>query len=330
MVSREWCQALPKVELHVHFEGSVRPETVLALAKRHDMPLPADTVEGLREWYRYRDFRHFVEIYVAVTQRIKTADDLILVGEEFVDGQVAQNVVHSEVTYTAATVEEHNRIAWPDQLAALHAIQEYGRQRGTSVQFILDIVRGHHDLARAHTVVDWAAEGHEQGVVCALGMAGEEWRGTLPYQEAVSRAASLGLPFVPHAGETCGPQVIWECLTLDPTLKRIGHGVRCVEDASLVGKLRENGVVLEVCPTSNVALGVVPDLASHQLPWLRQEGLRVTLNSDDPPMFNTTLTDELFRCAEQFGLTESDLAQMQRTAMEASYAPLEVRQKALV
>lgn len=291
------------------------------------MPLPADTVEGLQEWYRFRDFSHFVDIYVAVTQRIKTADDLVLVGQQFVDGQVAQNVVHSEVTYTAATIEKFNSIPWPQQLDALKSIQSYAAEKGTSVKFIIDLVRGAHDAERAQTVVDWAAEGKEQGVVCALGLAGEEWRGTLPYQDAVSRAASLGLPFVPHAGETCGAQVIWECLTLDPHLKRIGHGVRCLEDPILVERLRENGVVLEVCPTSNVALGVVPSLADHPLPRLLANGLRVTLNSDDPPMFNTTLTDELFRCATEFGLDERDLASMQTTAIQASFAPAEVKDR---
>jgi adenosine deaminase len=317
MVTREWCQALPKVELHVHFEGSVRPETVLALAKRHDMPLPADTVEGLQEWYRFRDFRHFVEIYVAITQRIKTADDLMLVGQQFVDGQVAQNVVHSEVTYTAATIEKYNGIAWPDQLEALQSIQQYGRERGTSVQFIIDIVRGAHDEERAMQVTEWALEGHQAGVVCALGLAGEEWRGTKLYHEAVAAAESARLPFVPHAGETQGPEVIWDCLEIGHP-KRIGHGVRCIEDPELVKVLREQGIVLEVCPTSNVALGVVPDLSSHQLPKLIQEGLRVTLNSDDPPMFNTTVTDELFRCATTFGLSEDDLTAMQQTARDAA------------
>ena len=318
MVSREWCKALPKVELHVHFEGSVRPETVLALAKRHDMPLPADTLEGLKDWYTFRNFRHFVDIYVAVTQRIKTAEDLELVGREFVDGQVEHNILHSEVTYTALTLSKLNGIPWSEQLGALKDTVTYAESRGVSVQFIIDIVRGRED-AHAQEVVDWALEGHEAGVVCALGLAGEEWRGTKIYAPAVKRAEDAGLPFIPHAGETCGPEVIWDCLEIGNP-KRIGHGVRCIEDPGLVSEIKERGIVLEVCPTSNVALGVVPSLEDHQLPTLLSEEILVTLNSDDPPMFNTTLTDELFKCARAFGLTQEDLLLMQKTAVDACLA----------
>jgi adenosine deaminase len=324
MVTPGWCRSLPKVELHVHFEGSVRPETLLRLAKRHSMPLPAETVEGLQEWYTFRDFRHFVDVYVAVTQRIKTAEDLETCGREFVDGQVAQNVLHSEVTYTASTIATYNGICWKDQLSALMSTCAYAREQGVGVQFILDIVRGRSE-EEAQECVDWVLEGREAGVVCALGLAGEEWRGTRPYAQAVRRAEREGVPFIPHAGETCGPDVIRECFQVGHP-PRIGHGVRCVEDPDLMEELRDRGTVLEVCPTSNVALGVVPELAAHQLPALIEAGIAVTLNSDDPPMFGTSLSEELLRCSEAFGLAQADLCAAQVTAARAACLPGQARE----
>lgn len=283
------------------------------------MPLPADSVDGIRDWYRFRDFPHFVEVYVAVTQRIKTVEDLELCGREFVDGQADQNIVYSEVTYTASTIESHNGIPWRDQLQAMVQTREYAKDKGIDLQFILDIVRG-QDISAAETCVDRVLEGRDAGVVCALGLAGEEWRGTRPYAPAIRRAEAAGVPFIPHAGETCGPDVIWECLEVGAP-PRIGHGVRSLEDPALVRELLRREVVLEVCPTSNVALGVVPSLSQHQLPQLLQQGVAITLNSDDPPMFGTTLTDELYRCSSEFRLDEDALCELQAEAARASCLP---------
>ena len=295
MTPAEFPHAMPKVELHVHLEGSIRPETVLKLAERNGVALPADTVEGLRAWYAFRDFPHFVEVYVAVTKCVRTPDDLELIMREFLEGQRAENVLHSEVTYTASTVETQCGIPWPDQHAALLRGIAHGETLGVTCGLILDIVRG-DPVERAMEVAQWATTG--EGVV-ALGLAGEERLGTRPYAPAVALAAERGLPWVPHAGETTGPETIRECLAIGSP-RRVGHGVRAVEDARLVAELRDRGIPLEVCPTSNVALGVVPSLAEHPLPRLMDEGVAVTVNSDDPPMFGTTLSDEFARCGETF------------------------------
>ena len=314
MTLTEFCFAMPKVELHVHLEGSIRPETVLKIAKRNGVELPAGTVEGLREWYAFRDFPHFVEVYVAVSKCIRTADDLELVMREFLEGQKAQNILHTEVTYTPTTIEKYGGIPWEGQHAALLRAMRHGEEElGVTCGLILDIVRG-DPVERATELTEWATG--SEGVL-ALGMAGEESKGTLPYASCVELAAERSLPWIPHAGETTGPETIRECLKVG-TPRRIGHGVRAAEDPLLLAELRDRGIPLEVCPTSNVALGVYPSLAAHPLPTLLDEGVVVTINSDDPPMFGTTLSDEFARCAETFDLDRDILYSLTMNAVNAA------------
>jgi len=318
-VSESFVREMPKVELHVHLEGSIRPETVLKLAERNGIELPAHDVEGLHEWYVFRDFPHFVDVYVAVSRCIRTADDLELIAREFLDGQRAQNVLYSEVTYTASTIEKYAGIPWPDQLAALERAIAYGeKELGIGCAFILDIVRG-DPPERAAQVARWAVEGMGRGV-CALGLAGEERLGTDIYAEAFAIAREAGLPIAAHAGETCGAESIRAVLD-SAGAARIGHGVRCLEDPSLVSLLRDRQIPLEVCPSSNVCLGVFPSLDEHPLPQLLDEGLYVTVNSDDPPMFNTTLTDELLRTAKAFDFNEDILWSLTLNAANAAFLP---------
>lgn len=308
---------MPKVELHVHLEGAIRPETVLELAKRNGVTLPADTLEGLREWYKFRDFAHFVEVYVAVSKCIKTAADVELLAREFLNGQKSQNILHSEVTYTACTIEKYNGIPWPDQLQALKRAREYGeKELGITCCFILDIVRG-DTPERGLEVAKWAVAAKDDGI-CALGLAGEEGRvKASQYREAYEFARANGLPIIPHAGETQGAWSIQDCLD-EIAPSRIGHGVQCLQDPSVVDELKKRGITLEVCPSSNVCLNVFPSLAEHPLPELFRQGLKVTINSDDPPMFGTTLTDELIKVADTFNLTKQDLKQLQMNAIDAA------------
>lgn len=323
MSMSDFCRRMPKVELHVHLEGSIRPETVLKLAERHQSPLPADNLEGLRDWYRFRDFPHFVEVYVAVSKRIKTPEDVELIAREFLEGQAAQNILYSEATYTASTIEKHNGIPWPDQLAALERAIAYGeKELGVSCGFILDIVRG-DPSERGSLVAQWAVEGRDRGVVVALGLAGIE--GAVPaatYADAYRIATEAGLPFIPHAGETRGADSVAEALHDTPAV-RIGHGVRSLEDRRVVDELLQRQIPLEVCPSSNVCLGVVPSFEAHPLPRLMDEGLIVTINSDDPPMFGTTLSDEFARCAETFEFDEHILWTLTLNAANASLLPEE-------
>jgi adenosine deaminase len=322
--SREFLQRMPKVELHVHIEGSIRPETVLKLARKNDVALPADTVEGLAEWYRFRDFPHFVEVYVGVTRCVQTAEDIETVLWEFMQGQAEQNVLYTEATYTASTVETHCGIPWPEQRAVIESVLPVAeRQLGTRLRLILDIVRG-ETPEQAMTTLDRVTDAMGSGV-CGLGIAGFESRGTLAYREVFAEAARRGLPVAAHAGETEGAWSVAE--TLDVTgAPRIGHGVRSLEDPAVVERLVSEGVVLEVCPTSNVCLGVVPDLASHPIQRLIEAGVAVTVNSDDPPMFGTSLTEEWVRCSETFAWDEATARRLTETAAQAAFLPAAERE----
>lgn len=325
MSLESFIKAMPKVELHVHMEGSIRPETVLTLAQRHHIELPANTVEGLQTWYTFTDFDHFIEVYGTVANCIRTPDDVELIAREFLAGQAAQNIVYSEVTYTAYTQYQLAGISFKDQLAALNRANAWAKtELGVAMGVIIDIPR-YITSAEGLVVADWAIEGFGNGVV-AFGLGGPEV-GHPPekFKNAFDRARAAGLPSVPHAGETVGPESIWGALRALEA-NRIGHGVRCLEDSALVDELRERQIPLEVCPTSNVCLKVVPDFAGHPLPRLLAEGLYVTLNSDDPPMFNTTLTDEYIAAANTFQFGANTIENLVLNAVRASLLSTNSRQ----
>ncbi len=322
MPLKSFIKAMPKVELHVHMEGSIRPETVLKLAQRHNIELPANSIEGLQEWYTFTDFDHFIEVYMAVAGCIRTPDDVELIAREFLIGQAKQNIIYSEVTYTAFTQYQQNGISFADQLAALNRANVWAKtERGVSMGIVLDIPR-YISPADGLLVADWAIEGFGKGIV-AFGLGGPEV-GNPPekFKNAFKRAIAAGLPSVPHAGETVGPESIWGALNVLHA-NRIGHGVRCLEDPALVDELRIRQIPLEVSPTSNVCLKVVPDLAHHPLPRLLAEGLYITLNSDDPPMFNTTLTQEYLAVCDTFGFGVETVEQLLINGIRALLLPIQ-------
>jgi len=313
----EFIRRMPKAELHVHLEGAVQPETLLELSQRNSVPLPASTVEELRVWYTFSDFAHFVEVYWQLSECLRTAGDIEFVTREFLRGQAAQNILYSEVTYTAYTHYAQKRIAFPDQLAALNRARAWGEEAlGVRMGLIIDIPR-EISADEGRTCAQWAISGMGAGVV-ALGLGGDEAEHPPEkFAEAFAMAEEAGLPSVPHAGETAGPRSIWGALeTLNAV--RIGHGVRCLEDPPLVRELRRRQIPLEVCPTSNLRLGVALDLQSHPLPQLIAEGLYVTIGSDDPAIFNTTLTDEYLKIAAAFGYDECDVVHLVMNAVRAS------------
>lgn len=308
---------MPKIELHVHLEGSIRPETLLQLARRNGVTLPADTVEGLREWYRFRDFNHFVGIYVTASSCIKTADDLELVAREFVDGQLEQHVMHSEVTYTAETLQRICGIPWSEQWRALQSAREYALAKGMTLEYILDIVREVPQDVGAE-VANWAIAGLGQGV-CALGLTGVEAdTACIRHQESFRRAKDAGLKVSTHAGETSGPQTIWDCLELLDA-DRIGHGIRCLEDDALVDELLRRRTPIEVCPSSNVFLCLAQSIESHPIQAMLARGLNVSVNSDDPPMFNTSLTQEWQKCVGAFDWTHDQVLEIQLETVQAAF-----------
>lgn len=318
---------MPKVELHVHLEGSIEPSTLIRLAKKNNIKLPTDSVKELRNWYKFTDFMHFAEIYMKISSCIRNSEDIELITKEFLTNQSLQNIVHSEVTYTPSLHFEDYGIPYDDQLAAINRARKWGEKKlGLTMALVIDIPRN-ISTNRGLQVAEWAVSRLGHGVD-ALGLGGPEV-GNPPekFATAFELAKKAGLPRVPHAGETVGPESIWGSLN-DLGAQRIGHGVRCLEDPELVKKMRDSQIPLEVCPTSNVCLNVCANLEEHPLPLLLNEGLFVTINSDDPPMFNTTLTNEFLSTAKLFNFTPERLQQFTMDALGVSL--LQIEKKALV
>lgn len=312
--------AMPKVELHIHLEGSIRPETLLELARRNRIQLPISAREGLHKWYQFSSFDHFVEIYGLMSSSIRSTEDIEFVAREFLSGQASQGIRYSEVTYTPFTHYRTKGLAFRDQLAALNRARAWAEaELGVSMRLILDFARK-APLEQAQIVADWAITALGDGVV-ALGLGGvEAGHSASKFKAVFERARAAGLARTPHAGETVGPESIWSAVqVLDAT--RIGHGVRCLEDPALVEHLRAHQIPLEVCPSSNVCLGVAPSMAEHPLPRLIDAGLFVTVNSDDPPMFHTTLTGEYLAVAKAFNLDHDAIERLALSAVRATLLP---------
>ncbi len=307
---------MPKAELHVHLEGSIRPDTLLTLSRRHGVDLGVSDAAGLRDLYQFRDFRHFIELYGTVIEALRAPEDFALITEELGRSAAAQGIRYLEATFTAQSHYRTKGIPYDEMLDALAEGAAAARAAtGVEMRFILDHCRG-FSLEECQETAEWCVAGRDRGVV-ALGLAGYEPGGmAAEYAEAIRWVQARGVAFVPHAGEAAGPESVWDVLEFDPP--RIGHGFRAADDPALVAELRRRGTVLEICPTSNVCTASVPTLAAHPLRRLWDAGVPITLNSDDPPMFNTTLVDEYALAMADFGFTPADLAQASRTAMGAA------------
>jgi adenosine deaminase len=310
---------MPKAELHVHLEGSIRPATLLTLAKRNDVPLPARDLDSLRTFYRFTDFGHFIQVYITISSCLRTVDDFSLIAYEFGADMARQNIRYAEVTFTPYPHASRKGLAFDGILAGLND----GRARaqaefGVEFRWVFDVVRD--DPESRHQVAEWAAGAVDRGVV-GFGLGGTE-RGFPPecFADAFAVARQAGLHSVPHAGEVVGPESVWGAIRALKA-ERIGHGVRSVEDPALVAYLQQHQIPLEICPTSNLRLGVYPSYECHPVRWLWDQGVTVTVNSDDPPMFNTDLVHEYQVLADYLGFTAAELEQLSLNALQASFLP---------
>jgi adenosine deaminase len=317
--------AAPKAELHVHLEGSIQPATLLKLAERNGVSLPARDVDGLRQWFSYRDFDHFIEIYAAIIGCLKTADDYELIAYEFGAEMARQHVRYAEVTFTPSSHYHMLGLAHETYFGGLTRGRERARADfGVEMAWVFDISRSVPDAALNRDLADYttkvAIASMDAGVV-ALGLGGAEV-GYPPEQFAAwfAEARKRGLHSAPHAGETVGPESVWGALRALGA-ERIGHGVRSIEDVALVEHLARQQIPLEVCPTSNLRLGVYPSYAEHPLPRLYDAGVPLTINSDDPPLFNTTLNQEVALLAEPFHFDLATINDLLLNGVRHSFLP---------
>ena len=341
--TKTFIASIPKSEIHIHLEGAIQPETVLKLAERHHMldKLPGTDVEALRKWFTFTDFPHFVQIYVTIQDMLRSAEDFSLIVYENGADMAAQNIRYRELTFTAYTHTD-----FLDKGLVIDEIMEgleNGRSRakqdfGVEMRWVFDIPRNlsfpqrdgiTYDPRPANKTLEYALYGMDYGVV-GFGLGGYEVN-TPPkaYAHAFAEAKEAGLLNVPHAGETMGAGFVWDSLH-ELQADRIGHGVRSIEDPDLLAYLKETQIPLEINPTSNECLHIYPDMASHPFRKLDDLGIFVTVNSDDPPLFNTNLVQEYELLATQFGYDEANLARIARNAFTCAGVESDVKQRLLV
>ena len=313
---------MPKAELHVHLEGSIRPSTLLRLAARRGIDLPADSEEGLQEWFKFRDFDEFLEVYLTISRCLRDPEDFQLAARAFLEERARENILYTEAHLTISTHMANGAPADEVADALADTVRDGERDLGVTLRWIPDIVRN-VDYGRADQTLEWALENRERYVV-ALGLSGKESYPSQPFAEHFEVAAAEGLHRTVHAGEQTGAAAIWDALELCGA-QRIGHGIRAVEDPSLLAALAERCVPLEVSPTSNVALGMVPFWEEHPLPELAAAGVLWSVNSDDPALFDVNLADEYLRVAELMELDASGLAGLSTTALGQAFVTGEER-----
>ena len=315
---------LPKAELHVHHVGSASPRIVADLAARHagSTPVPADP-EALAEYFVFRDFGHFIEVYLSVVDLIRDPQDVWTLTYE-----VAEELAGQQVRYAELTVTPYSSIHRGIPADAFCEAIEDARVRaeadhGVVLRWCFDIP-GEAGLPSAEVTLEAALRHRPDGLV-SFGLGGPEVGvGREQFAPYFAQARAAGLHSVPHAGESTGPQSIWDALR-HLGAERIGHGIAAARDPELLDYLAEHRIPLEVCPTSNVRTRSVPSLEQHPLPALVTAGVPVTINSDDPPMFATSLNHDYAVAADLLDLDEQGVADLARAAVDASFAPADVK-----
>ncbi len=300
-----------KVELHLHIEGAAPPSFIRGLAAEKAVDL--SSIFDERGAYRYTGFVDFLRVYEAVTSVLQTPEDYARLTRAVLDQSAESGVVYTEMFLSPDFCGGAEVAAWREWLAA---IEETARGHDVIMRGIVTCVR-HFGPERARRAASCAAETAGDFIV-GFGMGGDEGQGRQQdYAWSFDCAREAGLRLTTHAGEFGGPDSVRAALALG--VERVGHGVRAIEDPTLVEMLAERGTVLEVCPGSNVALGLYPRWDAHPIAQLREAGVPVTISTDDPPFFHTTMETEHEKLADAFGWGEEEFAEIHRTAARAAF-----------
>jgi aminodeoxyfutalosine deaminase len=318
---------MPKAELHLHLEGSMRPPVVVALARRHGVAIREETV---RQRYAYSDFTAFIEAFKWVTSFLRDPEDFALLAADVAEQLLGQNVTYAEVTLSVGVMmlREQNP---QSNFEAILAATEPCERKGLRMNWVFDAVR-QFGADLAYQVVDWAKKCKSPRIV-AFGIGGDELSlPTSDFSTVYKHASYCGLHRVIHAGEIGGPQVVRDAVEV-LGIERIGHGIGAIHDGALMDLLADRRVVLEVCPVSNLRTGALarqlgtasPSLREHPLPRLLRHGVPVVLSTDDPSMFHTSLREE-YGHAQEMGLSETELATLVTNGFTFSFLPADERQ----
>lgn len=313
---RDFLKRLPKAELHLHIEGSLEPELMFSLAERNGIRLPYGSVEEVRAAYDFADLQSFLDLYYQGMSVLRTADDFHDLAMDYFRRASAEGVVHVEM-HVDPQAHLARGIELPVVMEGLSRARRRAQQElDLSTALIMAFLRD-RPAEEAMAMLERAAPYWE--TIDAVGLdSAEQGHPPSTFVEVFQRARQLGIPRVAHAGEEGPPEYIGEALDL-LAVCRIDHGVRCLEDPALVARLRDEGMVLTVCPLSNVRLRVVERMTDHPLPQMLEAGLRLTLNSDDPAYFGGGMLANFEACADAFGWSKETFIQLAGNAIDAAF-----------
>ena len=321
-LSQDFIAKLPKAELHLHLEGSLRPDTLRELSRGRgsmESKVAQWILEREQQGYRYSTFADFIEAFKFVVLLLDTPQDYALATVRLMEWLAEQNVKYAEITLAAGV------ILWKQQrldqvYEAVHAASiEAGARLGMKVNWILDAVR-QFGPDHALEVVKWAGRYRSDGVV-AFGLGGDEERGPARlFGDVYRQARDCGLHTLAHAGETTGPESVRDAVEL-LNVERIGHGLAAARDPEVMALLHDRGIPLEGCPGSNVSIGLLPEFSEYPLPSFLDAGVTMTLNSDDPALFGTSIEQEFTKAAAEFALTPARTVELCENAVRAAFLP---------
>jgi aminodeoxyfutalosine deaminase len=312
---------LPKAELHLHLEGTVAPETLVELSRRHDLtPLELDQAKAI---YQYTDFSGFLLAFKAVTERLRTSEDYELITYRMLQRLAQQGVVHAEVYVSVGVIYYWGRSELEPLFAGMECARvRAGRDFGITTFWIFDAVRQFGPEQAARVFRKAAELRADYPSIIGIGIGGDERRtGTEPFRELYAEARTAGLRLTAHAGESAGPEGVWGALNIGA--ERIGHGLTAIHDSELMDLLAERQIPIEICISSNLRTGCCTRLAEHPVRRYFDAGLMITINSDDPAMFHSDLENEYRVAQNEFAFTGEHLRELAANSIEASFLPAE-------
>jgi adenosine deaminase len=318
MDTEEIIKKLPKLEQHIHIVGSTKPETLLGIIEDNGVKMPFKNLDDVKQFFQYGDFPHFIAVYSTVNDCITDPKYYERITYEMLESEAACNVKHVEAIFSP---NDHVRreLDYGEMLDAINkGIRRAKRKFGISCTIRVDLVRNYGPEVAAKEL-GWIKKKGDNVVAVDLG-GSENGFPPEPYEKVFKKARDLGLHLVAHAGEDAGPESIWGAIkTIN--VERIGHGVAAVKDHALIREIKTRGITIETCPTSNLRIGVIKSIKEHPIRYFIKHGINVSVNSDDPSMFNTDINNEYLQLTRELGFTVDELMRISLDSVETSFLP---------